>query len=76
MPIELIVVGEDQTDRQWLLVQGSDGRCYKYHPRRGRLVPVGTGDRHHFTRVVFVERVSRAISSSLSRCSFSVRSVW
>ena len=24
MPIELIVVGEDESDRQWLLVQGSD----------------------------------------------------
>lgn len=44
MPIELIVVGEDETDRQWLLVQGSDGRCYKYHPRRKRLVPVEPDD--------------------------------
>jgi hypothetical protein len=44
MPIELIVVGEDETDRQWLLVQGSDGRCYKYHPRRGKLVPVEPDD--------------------------------
>ncbi len=44
MPIELIVVGEDDTDRQWLLVQGSDGRCYKYHPRRKRLVPVERDD--------------------------------
>jgi hypothetical protein len=44
MPIELTVVGEDETDRQWLLVQGSDGRCYKYHPRRRRLVPVEPDD--------------------------------
>ncbi len=40
MQIELTVVGEDDADRQWLLVEGSDGRCYKYHPRRRRLVPV------------------------------------
>ncbi len=44
MTIELTVVGEDDSDRQWLLVEGSDGRCYKYHPRRGRLIPVEPDD--------------------------------
>lgn len=42
--IELTVVGEDDSDRQWLLVQGSDGRCYKYHLRRKRLIPVEPDD--------------------------------
>lgn len=44
MNIELTVVGEDDSDHQWLLVKDSDGRCYKYHPRRRRLVPVEPDD--------------------------------
>ncbi len=37
---EFIVVGEYREDDQWLLVQGADGHCYSYHPRRKRLVQV------------------------------------
>ena len=45
MPNEFIVVGEDKADNQWLLVQGSDGRYYSYHPRRKRLTRVEVDER-------------------------------
>lgn len=45
MPNEFIVVGESKTDSQCLLVEGSDGRYYSYHPRRKRLVPVEADER-------------------------------
>lgn len=45
MPNEFMVVGESKTDSQCLLVQGSDGRYYSYHPRRRRLVPVEVDER-------------------------------
>ena len=45
MPNEFEVVGESRTDSQCLLVQGSDGRYYSYHPRRRRLVPVEVDER-------------------------------
>ena len=40
MTNEFSVVGEYKADSQWLLVQGSDGRYYSYHPRRKRLIRV------------------------------------
>ena len=45
MPNEFIVVGEDRADSQWLLVQGSDGRYYSYHPLRRRLKRVEADER-------------------------------
>lgn len=40
MPNEFTVVGEHKADGQWLLVLGSDGKYYSYHPRRRRLARV------------------------------------
>jgi hypothetical protein len=45
MPIEFTVVGEDRADSQWLLVKGSDGHYYRYHPRRARLTRVEPDER-------------------------------
>jgi hypothetical protein len=44
MPNEYMVVGEHRADSQRLLVQGSDGRYYSYHPRRGRMRRVEVDD--------------------------------
>jgi hypothetical protein len=45
MPNEFLVVGESKVDSQCLLVQGSDGRYYSYHPRRRRLTQVEVDER-------------------------------
>jgi hypothetical protein len=45
MPNEFMVVGEDKTDDTCLLVRGTDGRYYSYHPRRKRLRRVEVDER-------------------------------
>ena len=48
MPNEFTVVGEYKADSQWLLVEGTDGKFYSYHPRRKRLVRVQPDERGVF----------------------------
>jgi hypothetical protein len=59
MDNEFVVVGEYKADNRWLLVQGTDGQHYGYHPNRNRLIRVELDER--WERYAATERVVEAL---------------